>query len=392
MTKIGEYLYYVGSASKTEKTFEGEIPLTEGMAYNSYLIKDTKTCLLDTVDVLVRDRFLENVEEALEGRPLDYLVIHHLEPDHTAAIIDILNEHPETTIVISSLGKVFFLNFFGFVPEKIIVPKEGEKLSLGNTELTFYMAPMVHWPEVMVSYESKTKTLFSADAFGAFGANEELFYEDLPDKKHLLEEARRYYANICGKYGDQVNTLLGKTSNLDISRICSLHGPIYLSGMNDILSLYKLWANYEPEDEGTVIIYTSIYGHLLSAVSYIKEIYEKKGIKSPAEVYLNECDTSYALSETFKYKKIILISPTYNMGIFPLMENYLYSLKNHNIRSRKFGLIEGGSWAPQAKKIMTEAINTLPGNTIVPTGITIKSSFKEADKPLIDKMIEELNT
>lgn len=390
MTKISDYIYYVGSINQSEKTFEGELPLEGGMGYNSYLILDDKTCLLDTVDQSVKDKFLKNVEEVLEKRPLDYLIVHHLEPDHTAAIQEILSLYPDTIVYFSMMGKIMFNNFFGKLPKNYVVAKEKDSLDLGHTRLTFYMAPMVHWPEVMVSYESTTKTLFSADAFGAFGAREELFFEDLTDKDIYLEDARRYYANICGKYGEQTLALLGKASNLDIFQICPLHGCIYRNEMSNIINKYQCWGSYTPEDEDTVIIYTSIYGHLLSCVSYIKEVYAKLGYKAPDEVYLNEKDSSYALSETFKHENIILIAPTYNMGIFPLMQNYLYSLANHNMTGRRFALIESGSWAPQAKRIMAEAIKSLKGNTIVEPGVTIISSFKEEDKPKIEKMIQEL--
>ncbi len=383
-------VYLLNQNNHNQRKFEGEIPLNKGMSYNAYLILDNKTCLLDTADSSILDEFINNLKSTLKGRTLDYFVIHHLEPDHTAGIETVLNLYPDVTIYISALGLNILKKFFpnaSIKNVKCIV--ENDKLNLGNHELVFISAPMVHWPEVMVSYDPYIKTLFSADAFGSFTVIDEVDSIDYKDQDELLYEERRYYTNIVGKYGDQVQALLKKASTLDIKRICSLHGPIHTKRINICLSYYDKWSKYEKEKDGILIVYTSIYGNSIKAKEYLDDKLTNLNIDHDC-VYLNEDDFSIALSKSFIYDKIILICPTFNMGLFPLMRSYLLVMQDHNIKNKMFALIENGSWSPQAKTLMSKIINEYKNCRCIDTSLTINSTLKDNDLIILDNIIDEL--
>ena len=391
MKLVEENIYNLGASCPTQKVFEGEIPLSKGMSYNSYLIKDEKTCLLDSADANVIDTFFDNLKEALGDRELDYFVIHHLEPDHTAGITKILKLYPNVKIFISALGLSFLRQFFRDCKvTNFQIIKDGDQLNLGEHNLTFIAAPLVHWPEVMMSYESKTKILFSADAFGSFTCFDKLDSSEYEDQDELLYEERRYYTNIVGKYGDKVQNVLKKASNLDIKKICSLHGPIHTKRIPLLLKYYDLWSKYEKEKEGVLIVYTTIYGHSAKAAEYFENQFKHMCIDYDT-VCLNDTDFSVSLAKTFIYDKIILIAPTFNMGLFPKMREYLEVVADHDIRNKTFALIENCSWAPQAKNCMTKLIEPLKNCTIVPTTVTIKSSLADSDYPMLDQIIQELD-
>lgn len=388
--QLDEGLYLLNQNNYEQRIFEGEIPLTKGMSYNAYVILDEKTCLLDTADVSVLDEFINNLKTCLNGKTLDYFVIHHLEPDHTAGIVEVLKLFPDVTVYISSLGYALLKQFFPEADIKNLVRvNEGDKLNLGHHELTFVNAPMVHWPEVVVSYDAYIKTLFSADAFGSFTVINNVDSSEYEDQDELLYEERRYYTNIVGKYGDQVQALLKKALTLDIKRFAPLHGPIHTSRIPTCLKYYDLWSKYEKEEDGVLIVYCSIYGHSVKAYDYINDKLTKMNVKHDA-VNLNHDDFSIALAKSFIYDRIILIAPTFNMGLFPLMRSYLLVMQDHNVRNKTFALIENGSWAPQAKSLMAKLINTFKNCQTIPTTLTIKSSLKKEDLPILDSICEEL--
>lgn len=380
---LKDNIYYVGQANKEETAFEGVIPTPKGMNYNSYLILDEKTCLLDTVDESVLSPFLLDVEKTINHRLLDYLVVHHLEPDHTAGIVSILNEYPDVTLVISFLG-LKLLNQFFTLPQgtKTLVVKEGDVLKLGKHELIFKSAPMVHWPEVMMSFDTYSHILFSADAFGSFNAiaKEEIY----ASKDNFdLDEARRYYTNIVGKYGLQVQDVLKKILSLPIEMICPLHGHIFKDNLELILPYYDKWSAYQSEEPGVLLLVASIYGHTYQVALQVKKALEADGIKTLL-LNLNETHVSEALSQSFVYSNIALFASTFNMGLFTPMENYLNDFKAHMVKNKIFTIVENGSWAPQAGRIMKEMIALVPNNIVNEKIFTIRSSLK--DKTFIDEI------
>lgn len=380
---LKDNIYYVGQTNKEETTFEGVIPTPKGMNYNSYLILDEKTCLLDTVDESVLSPFLLDVEKTINHRLLDYLVVHHLEPDHTAGIVAILNEYPDVTLVISFLG-LKLLNQFFTLPEgtKTLVVKEGDVLKLGKHELIFKSAPMVHWPEVMMSYDTYSHVFFSADAFGSFNAirKEEIY---ATKDNFDLNEIRRYYTNIVGKYGPQVQDVLKKASSLAIEMICPLHGHIFKDNLELILPYYDKWSAYQSEQPGVLLLVASIYGHTYQVATQVKKTLEADGINTLL-LNLNETHVSEALSQSFVYSNIALFASTFNMGLFTPMENYLNDFKAHMVKNKIFTIVENGSWAPQAGRIMKEMIALVPNNIVNEKIFTIRSSLK--DKTLIDEI------
>lgn len=376
---IKDSIYYVGVSNKQEKTFEGVIPTPFGMNYNSYLILDDKTVLLDTVDASVHQTFIHNVLSTLNGRSLDYLVIHHLEPDHTSGIIELLKLFPSLTLVISPMGLRIFKQFFDIPSDTSIqVVNEDDTLSLGHHTLKFISAPMVHWPEVMMSFESDSGTLFSADAFGAFGAipAEDIYASSYSYLPECLPEARRYYTNIVGKYGEPVQNLLKKVESLPIKMIAPLHGHIFDQDLSEIISFYQRWSSYTPECEGVLILSASIYGHTYAVAESLYQSLKKEGIDTTL-LDLNITPVSEALSLSFKYHQIVLCSSTFNMGLFTPMENYLLDIKAHQLTKRTFTLIENGSWAPQAGRLMKQILETMEGNVLNDKIFTIRSSYKE---------------
>lgn len=373
-----------------QKLFEGEIPLNQGMSYNSYLFLDDKTCLLDTAAKEVNVEFLRDLDSSLKERSLDYLVIHHLEPDHTSGIVDVIKKYPQVEVFISMMGLTLFKNFFPQLTDvNFHIIKEGYELNLGHHILQFIEAPMVHWPEVMMSYEKVTHSLFSADAFGSFVTSHQAYEVNCQDKKYSLDETRRYYANIISKYGSNVSNVLQKIRPLQIYRILSLHGQVHEDDIKEMMNYYEKWSHYQPEQEGVLILYATIYGHTEKAALYLFNELKKKKIPVACSS-LNLIDVSYALSETFIYSKIILLSPTFNTGLYPKMENYLRMLQEHNLQNRKFYLVENGSWAPQAKGLMTKMIQQLKNCQISDLSLTIKSSLKDSDYPLLDAIVNEI--
>lgn len=374
----------------SQKLFEGEIPLEHGMSYNSYLFLDKKTCLLDTSAREVKETFFEELSEALNGRELDYIIIHHIEPDHTASIRDVMKEYPNAQIFISMMGSVFFKNFFPDLSHlKFNIIKEGDTLSLGSHTLRFISAPMVHWPEVMMSYEVNNQILFSADAFGSFITASNPYESNYENKGLLLNESRRYFTNVISKYAPSVLNFVAKIKNLPIKMILSLHGLIHEENILTLFSWYEKWCTYTPELDGVLILYASIYGHTREAALYLEKGLQTRGIKTTIHT-LNFVDVSYALSDSFIYSKIILLAPTFNVGLYPKMEIYLRTLIEHGVQNKHFYLIENGSWAPQAKELMKKYISELPNCTIDPLSLTIKSALKPNDYPILDEIIKNV--
>ena len=382
--KLTESVYYVGADDKTLDLFEGQYVIPEGISYNSYVIMDDKIAVMDTVDKRATDEWFQNLEEVLNGKEPDYLVILHMEPDHAANIEHFLNKYKKAKVV--SNPKTFnmipqFFEHLDLEGRKVVV-NEGDELSLGSHTLTFVMAPMVHWPEVMVAYEKKEKILFSADAFGKFGA---LDVEDEWDC-----EARRYYINIVGKYGAQVQALLKKAATLDIQKIFALHGPMLTENLGYYINKSDIWSSYRPEDEGILIAYASVYGHTKQAAEKLKEILEAKGAPKVAITDLARDDMAEAVEDAFRYDRLVLASVTYDGGIFPCMESFIAHLKSKNYQNRKVAFIENGSWAPIAAKKMRAELEGLKNLTFADTTVSIKSAMKEADIKQLEALADEL--
>ena len=382
--KLTESVYYVGADDKTLDLFEGQYVIPDGISYNSYVIMDEKIAVMDTVDKRATDEWFKNLEEVLNGKEPDYLVVLHLEPDHAANIEHFLNKYKQAKIVTNPKAFNMIPQFF----EKLdlegrkVVVNEGDELSLGSHTLTFVMAPMVHWPEVMVAYEKKEKILFSADAFGKFGA---LDVEDEWDC-----EARRYYINIVGKYGVQVQALLKKAATLDIQKIFALHGPMLTENLGYYINKYDIWSSYRAEDEGIFIAYASVYGHTKEAAEKLKEILEAKGAPKVAIADLARDDMAEAVEDAFRYDRLVLASVTYDGGIFPCMESFIAHLKSKNYQNRKVAFVENGAWAPMAAKKMRSEMEGLRNLTFADTTVTIKSAMKEADVKQLEALADEL--
>ena len=390
--QLDENFFYVGGSDRRLALFENIYPLENGASYNSYLFLDDKTVLVDTVDSSVSKVFFENVEHLLSGRALDYLIINHMEPDHAATIEDLILRHPETTLVMSAMAANFLKNFFPNLKAHIQTVGDGETIITGKRTFTFMTAQMVHWPEVLFTYEESSGTLFSADAFGTFGALSGNVVEDgsLFEKEHL-SEARRYYANIVGKYGLNVNNALKKASAFPFKRIAPLHGPVYEGNLSSLLAYYSKWANYEPEDkEGVVIAYASIYGGTANAADIFATKLAKKGVKNIKVYDVSKTDSSVLVGECFRVKHIALFSSSYNAGVFQKMEDFLSDLSHHVVKNRVFAVVENGSWAPSASKSIHAIIDNLPGATFLPTTFTIKSVLKEEQYDLLDTLADEM--
>ncbi|MDR2939004.1 MAG: flavin reductase, partial [Clostridiales bacterium] len=376
--EITKDLIWVGANDRRLSLFEGVYSVPDGVSYNSYLLMDEKAVLVDTVDKAVSHRFSENVSYILNGKPLDYIVVQHMEPDHSAALIDMLKSHPDAKVVcnkktLDMMGQFFNYDFEG----RIHLVAEGDTLNTGKHSLKFLMAPMVHWPEVMVTYDESTNTLFSADAFGCFGAlNGAIFADEVDFMRDYLDETRRYYANIVGKYGQQVQTLLSKLSNLKIEMICPLHGFVWRKHLDDIISKYNLWGRYEPEEYGVMIAYASVYGNTENAAEALACRLRDKGIKTvmfDVSVY----PASDIVSAAFKWSHLVFASTTYNAGIFVTMESLIYDLAAHNIQNRTIAIIENGSWAATSGKLIQEKLGLCKNISFLDKKISIKSSVKE---------------
>ena len=387
---VTEDLLWIGANDRQHPTFEATYPVPRGMSFNSYLLLDEKTVLFDTVDRSVQAQFFENLEKGLNGRKLDYVFVHHMEPDHAATLGDLMIRYPEATIVCN--GKVINLirQFHCTDPKGAILVNEGDTLDTGRHHFTFVSAPMVHWPEVMVSYDSTDKILFSADAFGTFGAlNGILFADEVDFDRDWLDDARRYYTNIVGKYGAQVTALLGKAAKLDIQTICPLHGPVWRKNLGYILDKYAKWAAYEPEVQGVVIPFASVYGGTENAANILACRLAEQGI--PVEMYdVSVTDVSYDLSECFKYSHIVFASTTYNNGIFVTMENLLHDLAHHALKNRTVALIQNGSWAPTSGKLMTQILESMKDMKLLEAPFTLKSALAPGQEADLDALAQAL--
>ena len=380
--EIAKNIYYVGVEDKTIDLFESQYIVPKGITYNSYIIKDKKNLIVDTVDSRKTEEWLENVEKVLEGETLDYLVVSHLEPDHSGSIDALISKYPEMKIVGNAKTFAFMPQFIkSNIENKKVLVEEGEELSIGEHTFKFIMAPMVHWPEVMVEYEEKEKILFSADAFGTFGIleNEENWYED----------AGRYYFNIVGKYGIQVQALLKKAATLDISKICSLHGPILKENLEKYIKLYDVWSRYEPEEEGITIAYTSIHGNTKKIAEKLAKDLIDRGEK--VAIYdLSRGNLSYAIADAFRYSKLVLLSATYNMQLFPPMQSFLSQLQGKNYQNRKLAIIENGSWAPNVANCIKEFASKMKDITIYEPIVTVRTTLNEESKQKLENLLENL--
>ncbi|MDE6412207.1 MAG: FprA family A-type flavoprotein [Clostridia bacterium] len=387
---IEKDLYYVGGSDRRIPLFESAYPVPRGVSYNSYLLLDEKTALFDTVDKSVSEVFFENVESVLGGRNLDYLVIHHMEPDHSASFEGIVSRYPNVKVVVNQKIAAMLKNFFSCDLPELIIVKDGDTLSFGKHTHRFVFAPMVHWPEVMLSFDETTGTLFSADAFGTFGAlSGSLFADEVEFEKEFLDDARRYYFNIVGKYGVQVQNVLKKAATLPIKTVCPLHGPVWRKDFSWFLNKYDIWSKYEPEEKGVAVYFASIYGHTGNAAEILATALAENGV--PVKTY----DTSFThyselLSEAFRYSHVVFAAPTYNNGIFVSMEQFLNELVSHNYQNRAFALIENGSWAPQANKLMREKLASLKGMREIGEGVTMLSSVKEDSKEKLYRLAKDI--
>ena len=381
--KITDTIKYVGVNDHRIDLFEGQYKVPGGMSYNSYVILDEKIAVMDTVDADFTHQWLDNIQQVLDGRKPDYLIVQHMEPDHAANVANFLKVYPDTTVVATAKAFNMIRNFFELDLEgKKIEAENGSTLSLGYHQLTFVFAPMVHWPEVMVTYDSTEKVLFSADGFGKFGA--------LDVEEPWDDEARRYFIGIVGKYGAQVQKLLKAAATLDIQKICPLHGPVLTEDLGHYIGLYDTWSSYMPEDDGIVIAYTSVYGHTRMAVSLLAEKLKAKGCPRVLVYDLARDDMSQALSDAFRYSKLILATTTYNAGIYPFMNDFITRLVEHNYQNRTVGLIENGSWAPLAAKIMKEMMSKCKKIDWLKNSVHIWSAVKEENRKQIDDMTDEL--
>lgn len=381
--KITDTIKYVGVNDHKVDLFEGQYPVANGMAYNSYVILDEKIAVMDTVDANFTHEWLDNLEQVLDGRKPDYLIVQHMEPDHAANVANFLKVYPDTTVVANVKTFQMIYNFFGLTLEgQKLEVTNGGTLSLGNHQLTFVFAPMVHWPEVMVTYDSTDKVLFSADGFGKFGA--------LDVEEDWDDEARRYFIGIVGKYGTQVQSLLKVAATLDIRIICPLHGPVLSEDLGHYIGLYDTWSSYTPEEEGIVIAYTSVYGHTKKAVDLLADKLRSKGCPKVVVYDLARDDMSLALSDAFRYSKLILATTTYNASIYPFMHDYISRLVEHNFQNRTVGLIENGSWAPLAAKVMREMMAKCKKINWLDTTVKILSAINQENQDQLESMADEL--
>lgn len=380
---IAKDIFYIGVNDRNIDLFEGQYVVPNGMSYNSYAIIDEKIAITDTVDAAFTEEWLGNVKAVLGGQKPDYLIIHHMEPDHSASIASFVNEYPEAKIVSSAKAFSMMKNFFGTdFADKQVVVGGNDTLSLGRHELTFVTAPMVHWPEVIVSYDSTDKILFSADAFGKFGA--------LDANEDWACEARRYYIGIVGKYGAQVQLLLKKAAGLDIKTICPLHGPILTENLGYYLNLYNIWSSYQTETDGVVVAYTSVYGNTKKAALKLAEMLEAKGCPKVAVNDLARCDMAEAVEDAFRYGKIVLATTTYNGEIFPFMREFINHLTERNFQNKTVGIIENGSWAPLAAKVMKEMLEKSKNLTFTETTVKIMSALNDESNAQLEALADEL--
>lgn len=386
--RISETIKYIGVNDYNVDLFEGQYKVPNGMSYNSYVIWDEKIAVLDTVDQNFTKEWLDKLENTLEGRNPDFLIIQHMEPDHSANIAEFLKRYPEALIFSSAPAFTMMKNLFGVdYKGRGVVIKEGDMLSLGKHKLHFIAAPMVHWPEVMVTYDSYDKVLFSADGFGKFGAVEDGKSYGIEE---WAEEARRYYVGICGKFGMQVQNLLKKAAKLDVETICPLHGPVLTGDLREYIRLYDVWSSYGIESDGVVIAYTSVYGNTQRAVEVLAETLRKKGCAQVVVHDLARADMALALADAFRYGKLVLATTTYNADIFPKMKTFIRELIDHNFQNRKVALVENGMWAPAAARVMRGMLEGIKDLRFADNGVRITASLNEASMAQLEALAEEL--
>ena len=389
---VSENTIYVGASDRRLAKFENLFPIPRGVSYNAYVILDEKTALLDTADASVGAQFLENVAAALDGRKLDYLIVDHMEPDHAKTLEETVRRYPEAKIICNAKIRDMIRNYFTFdIDARAILVAEGDTYCFGKHTFAYVMAPMVHWPEVMVTYDEKDKILFSADAFGTFGAlagnifDDEITFDDV-----WMNDARRYYTNIVGKYGAQVQAVLKKAAALDIQMICPLHGPIWRENLGTLLEKYQKWSTYEPEDKTVMIAYATMYGNTENAVNVLANMLADKGVKNIAMYDVSETDVSELVAESFRCSHIVLAAPTYNGGVQPKMEAYLSDIKALALQNRTVAIIDNGTWAPTAGKQMRAVIDTMKNMTVLENPITLKSALAKNQLASLDALAEEL--
>lgn len=383
---ISDSVKYIGVDDTTIDLFESQYVVPEGVSYNSYVILDEKTAVMDTVDKRGMKQWEDNLLNALDGRKADYVIVQHMEPDHAGSLARLLELYPDITVVGNAKTFVMINQFFENIDIKnTLTVKEGDTLSLGSHTLTFIMAPMVHWPEVMVTYESSEKILFSADGFGKFGA-----LSLTENEEDWACEARRYYFNIVGKYGAPVQTLLKKASALDIKTICPLHGPVLTDNLGYYLDLYNTWSSYQPESKGVFVAYASIHGNTAHAAEKFADMLRNKGVEKVVVTDLSRCDIAEAVEDAFRYDRMVLAAASYDAGVFPIMQDFLHHLQAKAYQNRTVGLIENGSWAPTAAKTMRNILDTMKNITVVEPVVTIKSVLKKTDIPALDQLADAI--
>ena len=388
--EVTEDIYYVGVSDRRIQLFENVYPIPRGVAYNSYVLLDEKTVLVDTVDRSVTGQFFENLTAVLDGRDLDYLVVNHMEPDHSSAISEVLVRYPQAKVVCTKTASIILNQFFDCdISDRVIYAEEGDSLNVGKHTLVFVMAPMVHWPEVMMTFDTASGVLFSADAFGSFGAlNGNLFADEVDFEKDWLPDARRYYCNIVGKYGQQVQAVLAKAGTVPIQILCPTHGPVWRENLGWILEKYSLWSSYTPEEQAVMVVYGSVYGGTESAANAVAAMISQMGVADVAVYDVSKTHVSELIGEAFRCSHIVLASITYNMGIFTPMKNFLLDLEAHNLQNRTFSLIENGSWSPIAGRQMKEILDRLSYVNYAGETVTILSSPDEADTEALRGLAE----
>lgn len=390
--KVTDDLYWIGGIDRRLALFENVYPIPRGVSYNSYVLLDEKTVLLDTVDASISGLFFENLEYVLNGRTLDYLIVNHMEPDHCAVIGDVVRRYPDVKLVCNAKTVPMLKQFFNFpVEDRTVIVKEMDTLCTGKHTFAFVMAPMVHWPEAMVSYDTVDKILFSADGFGTFGAiNGNLFADEVNFERDWLDDARRYFINIVGKYGVQVQNLLKKAATLEIKMICPLHGPVWRENLGWFIEKYDTWSSYKPEDQAVMIAYASIYGNTENAAEILASKLADKGVKNIAMYDVSVTDPSVIVSESFRCSHLVFAAPSYNGGIFTKMETVLSELKAHSLQNRTVAIMENGTWAPVAGRQMREIFAGMKNIELLEEGVTIRSAVKEAQEASLEALAEKI--
>lgn len=390
--KVTDDLYWIGGSDRRLALFENVYPIPRGVSYNSYVLLDEKTVLLDTVDASISGLFFENLEYVLNGRTLDYLIVNHMEPDHCAVIGDVVRRYPDVKLVCNAKTVPMLKQFFNFpVEDRTVIVKEMDTLCTGKHTFAFVMAPMVHWPEAMVSYDTVDKILFSADGFGTFGAiNGNLFADEVNFERDWLDDARRYFINIVGKYGVQVQNLLKKAATLEIKMICPLHGPVWRENLGWFIEKYDTWSIYKPEDQAVMIAYASIYGNTENAAEILASKLADKGVKNIAMYDVSVTDPSVIVSESFRCSHLVFAAPSYNGGIFTKMETVLSELKAHSLQNRTVAIMENGTWAPVAGRQMREIFAGMKNIELLEEGVTIRSAVKEAQEASLEALAEKI--